>query len=110
MRESQNILHTLLVGLGHRIIVERTEIGLDRRIQLVEHIVQPFGLGYLFAIAVFESVTGTLHHAVEHVDQPQRFTCCGADRHGRDVGRSGIEVDRLCRISRIDTGGEPAAQ
>ena len=45
-----------MVGLGQRLRIERGEIGLDRGVQLVEHVVQALGVGDAPAVGAVQRV------------------------------------------------------
>ena len=59
--------HAPVVGLGHRLGIERDQIGLDRGVEPVEHVVQPLGLGDPRAVVPLEGVAQALQHGFEHV-------------------------------------------
>ena len=98
--EGEDLAEPAIVMLVEAVGVERGQIRLDRAVEPVEHIVEPFGGGELLAVAAVERIERAAQHRLGDIGHAQRLACRAGQCQGRGLARRLVEIDRPRWVAR----------
>jgi hypothetical protein len=109
-KEGQDLLRPPVVGFVHGLRVERGQIGLGGGVELVEHVVQAFGLADPAAVVPLQDTEQAVEHGLQHVGEPRRLARRAPERDNWRLVRGEVQVHRPRRVGHIDADGQPAPE
>ena len=92
--EGQDLVQAAMIALAEFVGIERGEIGFDRRVQLIEDIVEPLMSLICLRSPSMSASRAPMQHRLQGVGETQRFARRGAERDDGRFPRGGVEIER----------------